>query len=80
MPATRKAAGGGPQQGGDGADEGGLARPVGAEDGEHLPAFGVEVEAVEGLHLAEVLGEADGLHDRVHDRHSPPIRMTVSTE
>src|SRR4029450_2884269 len=48
----------GSQQGGDRADEGGLAGAVGAEQGGDLTGVGDEVEAVEGAHLAEALGQA----------------------
>ena len=57
------------------ADEGGLAGAVGPEDGEDLAPLGVEVEPVEGVDLAEVLGEADGLDDWIH---GPSLFPTVT--
>jgi hypothetical protein len=51
-------------EGGDRADEGGLAGAVGAEHRDDLAAVGDEVEAGKGLDLAEALGEASGLDDR----------------
>ena len=56
----------GPQQRGDGADERGLAGAVGPEQGGDVAGLGDEVEAVEGVDVAEVLGEAVGLDDRGH--------------
>ena len=58
MPATRSVPRVGPQQGGDGADERGLAGAVRAEQGGDPAGLGDEVEPVEGVDVAEVLGEA----------------------
>ena len=68
-------AGGGLHEGGDGPDEGGLPGAVGAEHSQDLAPFGVEVETVEGVHLAVVFGEADGLDDCVH---GPSLFTTVT--
>ena len=57
-----------------------LPGAVGAEDGEDLAGLGDEVEPVEGVDVAEVLGEAAGLDDRFHGGHSRPATGTVSTE
>ncbi len=51
---------------GDRADERGLARAVRSEDGEDLAGLGGEVEAVERVHVTEVLVEAAGLDHVVH--------------
>ena len=65
MPATRSVAAVGPQQGGDGAHERGLAGAVGAEHGGDGAGRGDEVEAVEGDDVAEPLAQPDGLDRRV---------------
>ena len=66
MPATCKRAAVGPHQGGDGADEGGLAGAVRAEQGDDLAGLGDEIEPGEGLDAPEALGEAAGLDDGGH--------------
>jgi ABC-2 type transport system ATP-binding protein len=53
----------GPDERGDGADEGGLAGAVGPQQGHDLAAVGDEVEPGQRLDLAEALGEAAGLDD-----------------
>src|SRR5262249_29261263 len=47
----------------DQVDEGGLPRPVGADEGEHLTLRRLEVDVVDGVGLAEVLGELLGAED-----------------
>ena len=57
----------GPQQGGEHADGGGLARPVGAEQAEHRAGPGDEVDAVERGGGAEALDQAFDADCSVHD-------------
>ncbi len=56
----------GHQQGGQDANGGGLAGPVGAEKAEDGAGDHVEVEPVEGSHLAVVLDQAGGLDHMLH--------------
>ena len=57
-------AAGGPEQRGEDADGGGLAGAVLAEEAEHLAVGHVEIDAVDGVDVAEVLGQATGLDRR----------------
>ena len=54
------------EQRGHHADERGLARAVGTEDGHRLPGGQGEVQVAEGLDLPEPLAEAVGLDEGVH--------------
>ena len=56
----------GPQQGGEHAHGGGLARAVRPEQAEHGAAADCEVDAVEGAGRAETLAQAVDLDDGVH--------------
>jgi len=49
------------EQRGEDADQRGLARPVGPEQPEHHPRGDVELEAVERVHLAELLAQVTRL-------------------
>ena len=49
---------------GDGADEGGLARTVGSEDGEHLAAWRNQIESRKCGDVAETYGETGCLEQR----------------
>ena len=55
----------GQQQGGEDADPGRLAGAVGAEEPEDRPRRHLEVDALQRMHGAEVLGERLGTDDRV---------------
>ena len=56
----------GTQQGGEDADGGGLARPVGTQEAEHRAGPGDEVDAVEGGGGAEALDQAFDADCSVH--------------
>ena len=62
----------GRQQGGEDAHGGGLARPVGAEKAQHRARGHLEVDAVEGADLAEVLDQPLGQHGRTVAHPLPP--------
>jgi hypothetical protein len=65
----------GPQQGGQHADRGRLAGPVGSQDAIHRAARNGQVDAVDGTNAPEGLDEAGGFDGergmRVHIRHRP---------
>ena len=50
----------------DQVDQGGLARSVGADEGEHLTLRHGEVHVVHGVRIAEVLGQPGRL-EQAHD-------------
>ena len=59
----------GGEQGREDADGGGLARAVGAEQAEHGAGLDLEVDALQGLHVAEVLDERFCADDHIaHER------------
>jgi len=65
--------GAGPQQGGQDADQGGLARAVGAEQAVDDPGRDAQVQSVEGGGaVAELLGQFVHGDDRVHGE-PPPL-------
>lgn len=70
----RRRAGVGDDQGGQAADQGGLARAVGTEDTEHGALADEEVDPVQGLRVAVVLHQPphfDGVGILVVSRHVP---------
>ena len=46
-----------PVNAGDEVEEGGLAGPVGADEPQYFPLFGIEGKIVDGLEAAETLGQ-----------------------